>query len=1005
MVAAAYSNFDKDEIKSRIDIVDFIQSSGVELKRAGRIYKACCPFHQDKTPSFSVDPQKGTWYCFGACAEGGDIFSFVMKRENLDFRSALELLAAHVGVVGNVFTPRPIRKPAPIVELRVGPSDAWQADAEAFHAATVAPLWENAERLGYTVRRIDPRGEHPIEEVHALIRRSELGYNSKEDTIYLGGQRYNTKKGIVAVYRDAQGRAVALQMRTDEPDEEGKSYKFLPGSKPTAHPFIADGGVIDPTRPVIIVESWIKALAVKLKYPDYNVIGLGSASYWRLAPDVLKNVRACPAVYLMLDNDPKPDGRVPGQDNQAKLAPYIGGSNVWLCVIPFGKGKDPDGFIAEGGNLADLLAAATAYVPQPETTPTSTDCNWPEHLPRQVERAILSEMSASVAVILRATLLARKQGFMTESFTFAELVEELHKLGITERAVRQGLEEDDGVFFARPDELKRNWRVSIIESDSVSSFTEPLTRQFRKKGRPAAEYRLRPHGEAIDQLIERVFIPHLTERVFKDTGVSPVDDPLLDAMGATDEETRQAIRESLADLLTDSDHAKAARVSGQIARVVKSLRSLRDNGEPLAGDWTTGKKYREAVIRREIVRANGAPLAQATLAARTGISERTIQRFYQTQAETERNWRPVLVRPEDVPLKVAACAGMPYSVVSVSADVTLPDAPIRVDADGTPLLVKGGAPVHITTPDGEIPALRRLRANEDTAAHEAANDRRIYLLTPAASSVRILDDDEREARRLELDAKRRGAEARRAEALAHAAQGDASVQAARAEALAEAELEGAAEQVELLSKPWRGSETSVEHTPPQKRYVLPGYNPAYVEVWVYRALARVMAGWGDGSGIREQFGIQMDAAIEILAGRQAVPTTSQNLEPWQHSHRANNAERTAPGRGRAEYLSTLTASQASAVLAWEDAPIVEPAPAVTYEWTAEDLAALSDEPPAVKTAAEVNARWHELRRTAAHPFNALREDAATLPPAILRELGSAYGWSNVVESVSYSVAA
>ena len=86
-----------DEIKGRIDVVDFI-SRYVPLQRAGRSYKACCPFHQERTPSFIVFPETGTWRCFGACSTGGDIFTFLMQKENMDFREALQALAQETGV-------------------------------------------------------------------------------------------------------------------------------------------------------------------------------------------------------------------------------------------------------------------------------------------------------------------------------------------------------------------------------------------------------------------------------------------------------------------------------------------------------------------------------------------------------------------------------------------------------------------------------------------------------------------------------------------------------------------------------------------------------------------------------------------------------------------------------------------------------------------------------------------------------------------------------------------
>ena len=87
-----------DDIKNQIDIVDLV-SETVQLRRTGKNYIGFCPFHENtRTPSFVVFPDSGTWRCFGQCAEGGDVFSYVMKRDGCDFQTAMEMLAKKAGV-------------------------------------------------------------------------------------------------------------------------------------------------------------------------------------------------------------------------------------------------------------------------------------------------------------------------------------------------------------------------------------------------------------------------------------------------------------------------------------------------------------------------------------------------------------------------------------------------------------------------------------------------------------------------------------------------------------------------------------------------------------------------------------------------------------------------------------------------------------------------------------------------------------------------------------------
>lgn len=86
-----------DEVKQKTDIIDII-SQHVTLTKAGRTFRALCPFHSEKHPSFYVYPEQQSWHCFG-CNTGGDAFSFIMKKQNIDFGEALKQLAQKTGVV------------------------------------------------------------------------------------------------------------------------------------------------------------------------------------------------------------------------------------------------------------------------------------------------------------------------------------------------------------------------------------------------------------------------------------------------------------------------------------------------------------------------------------------------------------------------------------------------------------------------------------------------------------------------------------------------------------------------------------------------------------------------------------------------------------------------------------------------------------------------------------------------------------------------------------------
>ena len=96
------------EINSRLELADIVAET-VQLTRKGNRYWGLCPFHQEKTSSFSVTPDRNMFYCFG-CHAGGDMVTYIMKRENMDFREAVEYLANRAGVTVQKETPAARRK-------------------------------------------------------------------------------------------------------------------------------------------------------------------------------------------------------------------------------------------------------------------------------------------------------------------------------------------------------------------------------------------------------------------------------------------------------------------------------------------------------------------------------------------------------------------------------------------------------------------------------------------------------------------------------------------------------------------------------------------------------------------------------------------------------------------------------------------------------------------------------------------------------------------------------
>ncbi|MDY7076923.1 MAG: DNA primase [Chloroflexota bacterium] len=217
-----------DKVKDRLDIVEII-SSYIPLQKAGRNYKALCPFHSEKTPSFVVFPESQNWHCFGACGEGGDVFTFVMKREGWDFRTALEELAQRAGVELEPRTPAQVEAEEEADRLR-GLLDAAaqyynhllrhapEAESARVYIARRSLHAETVERflLGYSLPGWDRARDYLTERgytVEELVKAGLLVQREDRGSTY---DRFRDR--LMIPIRDAQGRVIGFGARTLDPE-------------------------------------------------------------------------------------------------------------------------------------------------------------------------------------------------------------------------------------------------------------------------------------------------------------------------------------------------------------------------------------------------------------------------------------------------------------------------------------------------------------------------------------------------------------------------------------------------------------------------------------------------------------------------------------------------------------------------------------------------------------------------------------------------------------------
>ncbi len=351
------------EIRDRADIVGLI-GRYVELKQAGRNHKGLCPFHDEKTPSFNVNPDRGIFHCFG-CEAGGDVIGFMMRYENLSFPEAVRSLAADLGIEvpeeGGSAGRDESKGLFAALDL------AQRCYREALTSAGGRPGADYLRQRGLDPETIERFGLGFVPDrwdtVTSALRAAGISSEVGETAGLIlarqkGDGHYDRLRGrITFPIRDVRGRVIGFGGRALSKEQEPK-YLNTPETpvfrKRTS--FYGFPQALEPIRRsgrVIICEGYFDAIALARAGMGEALATCGTA----LTPDHAKQLRRRTTnVFLLFDGDAA--GQKAMERAMAVLLPE--GLRIRAVLLP--DGQDPDDFLAARG--ADALRAVVERAPE-----------------------------------------------------------------------------------------------------------------------------------------------------------------------------------------------------------------------------------------------------------------------------------------------------------------------------------------------------------------------------------------------------------------------------------------------------------------------------------------------------------------------------------------------------------------------------------------------------------------------------------------------------------------
>ena len=407
-----------EEIKARTDLADLIAGYGIQVKRAGGSYKACCPFHHEKTPSFHIQPAKGFYHCFG-CGESGDAITFVMKYEGLTFVEAAKKLAAAVNItIEEKADPDAVRRKRLIM---------FHAELAAFYQRCLKEAKEAEPARRYLASRNIPDeviekfqiGYAPQRADAMLIWAKKHSFTPEEledagvlkPPRYAGGRWYSPFAGrVMFSIRDRTGRVIAFSGRTLETDKtkmRGGKYVNSPETlifrkSDVLYAFDLAAGKIanaKPIREAIVCEGQIDVIRCHACGFDRAIASQGTA-FTEEHVRLLKKV--ADAAVLVFDGD------AAGRKAAIRTGGEMLAAGMAVRVARLPAGEDPDSLLRTKGAEAfqacldaaeSLVAFQVRIALEAEASPDSYDAI------SRAGRAVLELVRRCSSAVMRAGLL------------------------------------------------------------------------------------------------------------------------------------------------------------------------------------------------------------------------------------------------------------------------------------------------------------------------------------------------------------------------------------------------------------------------------------------------------------------------------------------------------------------------------------------------------------------------------------------------------------------------